>query len=245
MYVFVNVLIVNKQAQPFFRDPKRFPDMADPFLNKCFPEKDLNQAVAMAAMCLQEEPAARPLISDVVVALSFLSVSPPEGMPVSLPAAPSQKSPPKESTVMERDSSDDDHSDSSSDEDNESQYSQEGKSKSSRKSSKKSESVRKSSNDGSAKPKGARSRLKSKGKSGKKGRKSSRKSSGSVLSHKSSMESDGNVSSGRSSEGSDDESDIYEGSGSSEGESVHSEHDSMPLDHSLSRGSEEESVDSE
>ncbi|XP_050220787.1 probable serine/threonine-protein kinase PBL26 [Mercurialis annua] len=62
-------------AQPRFRDPKRFPDMADAVLNKKFPEKDLNQAVAIAAMCLQEEPAARPLMSDVVTALSFLSMA--------------------------------------------------------------------------------------------------------------------------------------------------------------------------
>ncbi|KAF7805258.1 putative serine/threonine-protein kinase PBL25 [Senna tora] len=64
-------------AQPIFKDPKRFPDMADPLLKKRFPEKDLNQAVAIAAMCLQEEPGARPLMSDVVTALSFLSVAPP------------------------------------------------------------------------------------------------------------------------------------------------------------------------
>ncbi|KAK7332794.1 hypothetical protein VNO80_29549 [Phaseolus coccineus] len=66
-------------AQPIFRDPKRYPDMADPNLNKDFPEKDLNQAVAIAAMCLQEEAAARPLMSDVVTALSFLSTATPEG----------------------------------------------------------------------------------------------------------------------------------------------------------------------
>ncbi|KAK7269093.1 hypothetical protein RIF29_21809 [Crotalaria pallida] len=73
-------------AQPLFRDPKRYPDMADPLLNKQFPEKDLNQAVAIAAMCLQEEPEARPLMSDVLTALSFLSVAPPaEDIPPSLP----------------------------------------------------------------------------------------------------------------------------------------------------------------
>ncbi|KAH9670980.1 putative serine/threonine-protein kinase PBL26 [Citrus sinensis] len=62
-------------AQPIFRDPKRFPDMADPLLRKQFPEKGLNEAVAIAAMCLQEEAGARPLMSDVVTALSFLSNS--------------------------------------------------------------------------------------------------------------------------------------------------------------------------
>ena len=70
------------QATPLFRDPKRYPDMADPLLNKNFPEKDLNQVVAIASMCLQEEAEARPLISDVVNALSFLSAPPPPAAPV-------------------------------------------------------------------------------------------------------------------------------------------------------------------
>ncbi|KAG5152189.1 hypothetical protein GLYMA_10G169200v4 [Glycine max] len=64
-------------ATPLFRDPKRYPEMADPLLNKNFPEKDLNQVVAIASMCLQEEAEARPLISDVVTALGFLSAPPP------------------------------------------------------------------------------------------------------------------------------------------------------------------------
>lgn len=69
-------LLVFEQAQPFFRDPKKFPDLADPLLKGQYPEKDLNQAVAIAAMCLQEEASVRPLISDVVVTLSFLSTAP-------------------------------------------------------------------------------------------------------------------------------------------------------------------------
>ncbi|KAG4983574.1 hypothetical protein JHK87_028323 [Glycine soja] len=64
-------------ATPLFKDPKRYPEMADPLLNKNFPEKDLNQVVAIASMCLQEEAEARPLISDVVTALGFLSAPPP------------------------------------------------------------------------------------------------------------------------------------------------------------------------
>ncbi|KAJ4868875.1 Protein kinase superfamily protein [Raphanus sativus] len=62
-------------AQPIFRDPTRFPELADPLLQGQFPEKSLNQAVAVAAMCLNEEPLVRPLISDVVTALSFLGES--------------------------------------------------------------------------------------------------------------------------------------------------------------------------
>ncbi|CAL0299987.1 unnamed protein product [Lupinus luteus] len=89
-HVWVVVYTLQILAQPLFRDPKRFPDMADPLLDKQFPEKDLNQAVAIAAMCLQEEPEARPLISDVVTALSFLSIVPPaDAIPPSVSHAAS------------------------------------------------------------------------------------------------------------------------------------------------------------
>nr|XP_023915458.1 probable serine/threonine-protein kinase PBL26 [Quercus suber]POF06742.1 putative serine/threonine-protein kinase pbl26 [Quercus suber] len=63
-------------AQPIFKDPQRFPELADPLLHGDFPLRALHQAVAVAAMCLQEEPSVRPLISDVVTALSFLGTSP-------------------------------------------------------------------------------------------------------------------------------------------------------------------------
>ncbi|CAI0559618.1 unnamed protein product [Linum tenue] len=96
-------------AQPIFRDPKRFPDMADPLLRKQFPEKDLNQAVAIAAMCLQEEPGARPLMSDVVMTLSFLSTNPSDIPPPSTPPPAEEKS--------SRGSSDDDDSGSDYDDD--------------------------------------------------------------------------------------------------------------------------------
>ncbi|KAG8648349.1 probable serine/threonine-protein kinase PBL25 [Manihot esculenta] len=103
-------------AQPIFRDPKRFPDMADPVLKKHFPEKDLNQAVAIAAMCLQEESAARPLMSDVVTALSFLSVAKDE----SFPSPPPPSTPP---------SAEVDGSSESSEEDSDSDDSNEGSKK--------------------------------------------------------------------------------------------------------------------
>lgn len=50
--------------------------MADPALQGNFPTKGINQAVAVAAMCLQEEAEVRPLMTDVVIALSFLSTDP-------------------------------------------------------------------------------------------------------------------------------------------------------------------------
>lgn len=40
-----------------------------------YPEKDLIQLVAITAMCLQEESAARPLMIDVVTALINANVS--------------------------------------------------------------------------------------------------------------------------------------------------------------------------
>ncbi|KAJ8558461.1 hypothetical protein K7X08_005227 [Anisodus acutangulus] len=64
-------------AQPIFRNPKRFRVMADPVLKNRFPERSLNQAVGVAAMCLQEEPSVRPLISDAVAALTNLDVNEP------------------------------------------------------------------------------------------------------------------------------------------------------------------------
>lgn len=47
--------------------------MADPALEGNYPTKGLYQALAVAAMCLQEEDSTRPLISDVVTALKYLA----------------------------------------------------------------------------------------------------------------------------------------------------------------------------
>lgn len=50
-----------------------FTKMADPLMADKYPVKGLYQALAVAAMCLQEEASTRPLISDVVTALEFLA----------------------------------------------------------------------------------------------------------------------------------------------------------------------------
>ncbi|CAE5971476.1 unnamed protein product [Arabidopsis arenosa] len=63
------------EAQPIFRDPTRYWQLADPLLRGDYPEKSFNQAIAVAAMCLHEEPTVRPLMSDVITALSFLGAS--------------------------------------------------------------------------------------------------------------------------------------------------------------------------
>ncbi|XP_008796223.1 serine/threonine-protein kinase PBL27-like isoform X1 [Phoenix dactylifera] len=60
-------------ARPLFRDRRKFPKMADPLLQGRYPMRGLYQALAVAAMCLQEQAATRPLIGDVVTALSYLA----------------------------------------------------------------------------------------------------------------------------------------------------------------------------
>lgn len=48
--------------------------MADPRLEGNYPAKGLYQALAVAAMCLQDEASTRPLICDVVTALEYLAM---------------------------------------------------------------------------------------------------------------------------------------------------------------------------
>lgn len=47
--------------------------MADPLLEGKYPLKDLYQALAVAAICIQEEVDMRPIIGDVVTALEYLA----------------------------------------------------------------------------------------------------------------------------------------------------------------------------
>lgn len=75
-----------------FKESKRYPELADPLLRGEFPIRSLNQAVAVAAMCLQEDAGVRPLMSDVVSALSFLGACPEVGTvtPYSFSSSPSE-----------------------------------------------------------------------------------------------------------------------------------------------------------
>ncbi|RWW11179.1 hypothetical protein GW17_00025230 [Ensete ventricosum] len=68
-------------AEPLLKDKTKFVDMADPSLEGKYPRKGLYQALAVAAMCLQEEASSRPLISDVVTALEYLAASPSDPPP--------------------------------------------------------------------------------------------------------------------------------------------------------------------
>lgn len=97
------------QAQPMFKDQKRYHELVDPLIKKEYAAKALNQVVAMAAMCLQEEDSVRPLMSDVVMTLGFLTTMPPDPpAPAAPPAAAAAAPEPK------KDRESDDHSDSSS-----------------------------------------------------------------------------------------------------------------------------------
>ncbi|XP_030548919.1 probable serine/threonine-protein kinase PBL7 [Rhodamnia argentea] len=60
-------------ARPLFRDRRKFSQMADPTLQGQYPARGLYQALAVAAMCVQEQPNMRPVIADVVTALSYLA----------------------------------------------------------------------------------------------------------------------------------------------------------------------------
>ncbi|KAJ1395119.1 putative serine/threonine-protein kinase [Sesbania bispinosa] len=58
------------KARPLFRDRKRFPQMVDPLLEGQYPVRGLYQALAIAAMVVQEQPNMRPVIlPDVVLQL--------------------------------------------------------------------------------------------------------------------------------------------------------------------------------
>lgn len=72
------------QARPLFKDRRKFSQMADPTLQGQYPVRGLYQALAVAAMCVQEQPNMRPLIADVVTALTYLACQKydPESQPV-------------------------------------------------------------------------------------------------------------------------------------------------------------------
>ncbi|GMI77526.1 PBS1-Like 23 [Hibiscus trionum] len=60
-------------AAPLLKDRQKFTMIADPLLKDNYPVKALYQALAVAAMCLQEDADCRPLIGDVVTAVEFLA----------------------------------------------------------------------------------------------------------------------------------------------------------------------------
>nr|GMD66965.1 serine/threonine-protein kinase At3g07070-like [Ipomoea batatas] len=53
------------EAHPIFKDQSRVFELLDPKLKGKAPEKSFKQAVAVAAICLEEDPEVRPLMTDV------------------------------------------------------------------------------------------------------------------------------------------------------------------------------------
>lgn len=66
-------MVLFLQAQPLFKNRNKFSQMADPLLDGNYPEKSLIQALAVAAMCLQEDAEARPTMGEVVEAIEMLA----------------------------------------------------------------------------------------------------------------------------------------------------------------------------
>lgn len=60
------------QSRPFLKDRRKFVQLVDPRLEGQFPLRCLHHAIAITAMCLQEQPTYRPIIGDIVVALEYL-----------------------------------------------------------------------------------------------------------------------------------------------------------------------------
>ncbi|KAK4430860.1 putative serine/threonine-protein kinase PBL7 [Sesamum alatum] len=76
-------------ARPLFKDRRKFLQMADPMLQGQYPARGLYQALAVAAMCVQEQPNMRPLMADVVTALTYLASQKynPEMQPIQRPSS--------------------------------------------------------------------------------------------------------------------------------------------------------------
>ncbi|KAK8623225.1 hypothetical protein V6N13_118113 [Hibiscus sabdariffa] len=60
-------------SRPYLKDQKKFSLLVDPLIRGCYPRRCLNYAIAITAMCLNEEANFRPLIGDIVVALEYLA----------------------------------------------------------------------------------------------------------------------------------------------------------------------------
>ncbi|KAF5175533.1 kinase [Thalictrum thalictroides] len=63
-------------SRPFLKDRRKFVQMVDPLLKGRFPVRCLHHAIAITAMCLQDEPTFRPFVGDIVVALEYLASQP-------------------------------------------------------------------------------------------------------------------------------------------------------------------------
>lgn len=63
-------------SQPYFRDKKRFTQLADPLLQGRYPLRAFYQLAIVTAMCLQEQPHIRPSSHDVASAIQHVASQP-------------------------------------------------------------------------------------------------------------------------------------------------------------------------
>lgn len=63
-------------VRPLFSERRRLSKLADPRIHGRYPTRGLYQALAVASMCIHEHPAARPSVTDIVTALSYLASHP-------------------------------------------------------------------------------------------------------------------------------------------------------------------------
>ncbi|GAB4838664.1 Probable serine/threonine-protein kinase pbl21 [Ancistrocladus abbreviatus] len=84
-------------SRPYMKDRRKSIQLADPLLQGQFPTRSFHHAIAIAQMCLNEQPTFRPLISDVLVALEYLATIPynPEAGS-SANRSPARRSPSKQ-----------------------------------------------------------------------------------------------------------------------------------------------------
>ncbi|KAK7382905.1 hypothetical protein VNO78_28569 [Psophocarpus tetragonolobus] len=60
-------------SRPFLSDRRKLSQIVDPRLEGNYPLRCLHNAIAITAMCLQEQPNLRPSIGDIVAALEYLA----------------------------------------------------------------------------------------------------------------------------------------------------------------------------
>uniref|UniRef100_R7W8K7 Serine/threonine-protein kinase PBS1 n=1 Tax=Aegilops tauschii TaxID=37682 RepID=R7W8K7_AEGTA len=92
-------------AQPKFKDQKKYHELVDPLIKREYPAKALNQVVAMASMCLQEEDCVRPMMGDVVMTLGFLMMLPPDPPAPEPEPAPAPEPVPEPAAAPKKDAS--------------------------------------------------------------------------------------------------------------------------------------------
>ncbi|KAF1896921.1 hypothetical protein Lal_00034622 [Lupinus albus] len=59
--------------RPYFNERRKYSKMVDPRLEGNYPLRSLHHAIAITAMCLQEDANRRPLVSDIVIALEYIA----------------------------------------------------------------------------------------------------------------------------------------------------------------------------